>query len=326
MRSVPDPSMRHLGLVNARDLALLAVLPVYFLLAWCLPERHWPGLTVVIAPALRKIGIRNRHLPKTVARFLGQRAAPDQAAAIANRYAANYQLDRLYLLRHYARPRLRSEIRLEGAARIENALRTGHGVILWVAPFVHRDLSTKIALKINGFDAIQLTHPAHGFSTTAFGIRFLNPVRTNAEGRYLAERIVIGAGGPAVATVELSRRLKRNGIVLISALNRRTSDVKTVAFLDGTVTLPAGPCRLSAAMEAPLLPVVTVRLHDGTFVTTIGEPLLQGTAASEATIEDAIGRFAAFIGRQATEFPDQFRWHEVVRAPGAATRQSAVSR
>ncbi len=319
MRGVPNPSSRHRGLVNARDLALLALLPVYFVLAWCLPERHWPGLTIRIATALRTIGIRNRHLSKTVARFLGQRATPDQAAAIANRYAANYQMDRLYLLRHYARPRLHSEIRLEGAARIENALRAGHGVILWVAPFVHSDLSTKIALKTNGFDAIQLTHPAHGFSTTAFGIRFLNPLRTKAEARYLAERIVIGAGGPALATVELSRRLKRNGIVLISALNRRTSDVKTVTFLDGTLTLPAGPCRLSAAMGAPLLPVVTVRMHDGTFVTTIAEPLLQGTEASEPAIEDAIGRFAAFIGRQATEFPDQFRWHEVVRTPNTST-------
>jgi len=178
------------------------------------------------------------------------------------------------------------------------------------------DLMAKAALHANGYATTHLSHPTHGFSESTFGIRVLNPLRTNVESRYLAERIVIGDGGPAEAVLELSRRLKNNCIVSISAINRRTDDAKTVPFLDGATTLPCGPCRLSIAMSAPLLPVVTVRDVSGEFVTTVEHPLPAHAGTSESGIEHAIQDFAKILERYVAQYPAQYRWHEAIREPG----------
>lgn len=315
MHRIPTPRRR---LISPRDLALVVGLPFTLLLAWCLPERLLAGLSKRAAGIRRALHYRNPLLVAAITRILGARTTPAGVNAVADHYAANYHMDRLYLLRQYCRPGLRPNVRLIGGERIERAIRMGNGAILWVAPFVFCDLMAKIALHANGFAPIHLSHPTHGLSDSTFGMRVLNPLRTNAESQYLAERVVIGTGGPAVAVLELSRRLKNNRIVSISAINRRTDDVKSLTFLDGAMILPCGPCRLSVAMSAPLLPVMTIRDSTGEFVTTVEEPLLAGAGKSEAEIERAMQDFADILGQYAAQYPDQYRWHEAIDVSGDA--------
>jgi lauroyl/myristoyl acyltransferase len=312
MRRIPTPRRR---LINMRDLVLVMGLPFTFLLAWCLPERLWAGLSKRAYSIRRALYGRNPHLVTAVRDTLGGRVLHANAISVSDHYAANYQLDRLYLLRQYRRSSVYKNVRLIGGEHIERAIQMGNGAILWIAPFVFSDLMAKIALHANGYAPAHLSHPTHGFSDSTFGVRVLNPLRTNVESRYLAERIVIGAGGPAAAALELSRRLKNNRIVSISAINRRTDDTKTVPFFDGATTLPCGPCRLSIAMSAPLLPVVTVRDVSGEFVTTVENPLLVNAGNSEPGIERAIQGFAEILERRVTQYPAQYRWHEVIGEP-----------
>ena len=90
-------------------------------------------------------------------------------------------------------------------------------MILWVGGFAHHQLITLMALRQADFAVHQLTRPEHGFSTSLFGIRWLNRLWTRIERRFIAERVVIlnNDAGPALQL--LRQRLGANGIVWITS-------------------------------------------------------------------------------------------------------------
>ena len=75
---------------------------------------------------------------------------------------------------------------------------------------------TKIALHRAGYRIVHLSHPRHGFSSSSFGVRYLNPVHRRAEDRYLAERVVLSLASPVGAMRTLMQRLKSNGVVTVT--------------------------------------------------------------------------------------------------------------
>ena len=57
-------------------------------------------------------------------------------------------------------------------------------------------LVSKMALHRAGYGLVHLSRSEHGYSSTIFGMRCLNPLRSRIESRYLAERVVIGEIAP----------------------------------------------------------------------------------------------------------------------------------
>src|SRR5690606_19031557 len=112
----------------------------------------------------------------------------------------------------------------------------GKGAILWVAPTSFGPAMTKIAIHREGIPLWHLSRPSHGFSNTAFGRTFLNPIRTSVENRQLAGRIVIRDGDVRTALEEIEQRLRENKAVSIT-MGTEARAVSTVPFLHGTLTV-----------------------------------------------------------------------------------------
>jgi lauroyl/myristoyl acyltransferase len=162
-----------------------------------------------------------------------------------------------------------------GLANLEAALRGGRGVVLWVSDFAGAGEATKVALAQAGHPATHLSRPEHGFSKSAFGIRFLNPLRIRFEHRYLAARVIFDRAHPARAMFRLMGCLKRNGVVSIGASAHEGAMLVEARFLGGRMRLAAGALRLAFLADCPVLPVFTIRdaVRTDCYDVIIGTPL-----------------------------------------------------
>src|SRR5262245_23946049 len=102
--------------------------------AWCAPERWWPGLCSGLVELSR--GLRGRRRARDtlhIAGLLDGRSPAVRADAIVAGLAANHHLARLQILRSHRPDPWRPPTRLVGQSHVEAALREGRGAILWVA-------------------------------------------------------------------------------------------------------------------------------------------------------------------------------------------------
>jgi Fe-S cluster assembly ATPase SufC len=113
--------------------------------------------------------------------FLADRAAENWA----NRYEERFQY-----LRAWRPDGWEPEIDILGAEQVRTALDKGRGIIFWAGNFSFNDLIAKIAWRRLGLAVSHFSRPIHGFSTTRFGVRYLNAVRRGIEDRYLGERLM----------------------------------------------------------------------------------------------------------------------------------------
>ncbi len=162
--------------------------------------------------------------------------------------------------------------RVSGRDQIDQALAEGRGVILWVSNFTFSDLVSKIALAEASVDVTHLSRPTHGFSITRFGVRFLNPLQSKIEDRFLKERVLILDHAAVRALVTLRDRLQKNGVVSIT-VGDMAHRVVQAPFLGGRINLSTGPAELARMTGAALFPVFTVRDGDDAYCTHIGRPL-----------------------------------------------------
>jgi lauroyl/myristoyl acyltransferase len=150
-----------------------------------------------------------------------------------------------------------------------------------------------------------LSRDTHGFSATRFGRRWLNPIKTGIEHRYLAERLVMTDRDGINPMRELALRLEQNRLVSITVAptGKKT---RLVRFLDGQIRLATGALALAWQTGAPVLPVFTVRAPDGAFVTRIEPPLVLDRRLSRAAAIDAVLPAYALLEVYVLCNPDQF--------------------
>jgi len=135
----------------------------------------------------------------------------------------------------------------------------------------------------------------------------LNPIRTSVEVCYLAERLVMGRGGSVAALRELSRRLRANSVVSISAIGM-AHQLYQIPFLNGSVRMAGGAPSLAIQTGAPLLPVFTGREPDGDWLTVIEPPLVRRDNWSrDEALKRLLLQYAALLEYYVTRWPDQFR-------------------
>lgn len=299
---MPTPDREQLPAFAGADLKqaalLLALLPVAVLL----PERLWRYPCGALAAA-------------TSSRFLAhsrrlERYLPPGLAALASvapstflrQQEAGFLEEYVQVLREHTW-RWRPDIRLEGREHLAAALAAGNGAILWVTGFESSDLVVKIALRRAGFAVVHLSRPTHGFSSTRFGVRFLNPIRKRAEDRYLGSRVVIEGASAVGAMRALQRHLAANEVVSITVGDAATS-AGEVALFGGALAVSLGPANLARVSGAALLPVFLSREPNGEFAVRLGEALAApGEAAPPARVLQRYGEqlTAAIAAR-----PDQW--------------------
>ena len=296
---------------SARDMVVVAFLPLQFLISWCMPERLWPACARMLNPLTSflyvKGGDRTQDL---IAAVLGQRLPPRTGRQIVQGLAAEEFISILQILRGYRPGRWRPTIELTGTDHLRTALDHGKGAILWFSYTHARNVIGKMAIQQAGYSVSHLARPRHGLSPTKFGIRFLNRIQTAIENRYIKERIVIHDGKFHKAMRSLIVRLRANEVISI-AVHRDAANPTSLPFLQGRIVLATGACWLSYKTGAALLPVTAYRDRKGTFKVEIDAPIDSRQFDSEEDAiscaqRDYIARLEAFV----VEYPSQWRgWY-----------------
>jgi lauroyl/myristoyl acyltransferase len=237
---------------------------------------------------------------------LGENAIALSAETILSELAAEQILSRLQLLKDYRPGGWKPVIQLVGREYIEAALQNGYGVILWVGYFVGSELVSKIALHQAGLAVHHLSRASHGFSSTRFGLRYLNRIQTAIEERYLAERIVISADNPTQAMLSLAYQLRHNQIVSITA-HRNSKTPTKVKFLDGYMYLAPGAPLLAHQTKAALLPMLPLRDENGNLTVIVEAPLqVSSDIPDRKVMEHTAQQYATLLEPYVLKFPGQW--------------------
>ena len=298
-------------IIAMRDLILAAMLPGFAVMAWTIPERYWERIAKGLVDLRERIGMGEAAQGLHIQAITRGTPLASAATQIARSRLANDYVERLQLLGVHSPSGWNAKIQLEGQRHIDHALAEGRGAILWVANLSYYRQVTKMALHRAGYCVCHLSSIVHGFSETRFGMRVLNPIRTSAEVRFLDERLVLETSGKLTAMRALMRRLRRNGLISITA-SAAAPNAQALPFFGGLIHLSVGPAKLSAQTKAPILPVFALRQSDGSFVVEVRSPLAApvhlrtGTATSAA-----LERYKSLLESRVRRYPDQFRWHEV---------------
>lgn len=295
--------------VSVADLRTAARLLASLGLAWLLPQRWWPFW------ARRASWLGGALAGKTTTAVAGRinRALGSNDDAVGARLAVDLRAARyevaLQCLRGHRPGGWRPWIVVEGRERLDEALRAGKGCVLWVAHFVFATNVAKVGLADLGYRVSHLSRPDHGFSSTKFGLRVLNPVRTAFEDGYLADRIVFDRAAPAPALLRARKAVARNGIVSFTAGAWEGATVVEAGFLGARAALAMGPVWLARASGAVLLPVFATRAKaPDAFLVEIGEAIDVGGATSEdEAMVEATRAFLAQHEPRIRAHPGQWR-------------------
>jgi lauroyl/myristoyl acyltransferase len=305
--STARPGPAAVPAIDRKDLGLLGLLPVLAAIAWMLPERAWPQLANQLAGL--RLQLRGQRAADEIVRIeaiVGDRLPGFSAAACWRAHLANNYLAWLQLLRCHRDRGWHPMLRLEGQARLDAALAAGKGGILWVLPLAFSDLITKLALHEAGYAVSHLSRDTHGFSTSRFGRRLINPIQTSVERRYLAERLVMSDDNTVGPLRELAQRLKSNRLISIT-LTPGGQRLRSMPFLDGHLPVAIGALALSWQTGAPVLPVFTLREAQGSFVTTVEEPLpLDRGRSRDLAMDGALDACAERLEAAVLKSLDQF--------------------
>ncbi|MEQ8319693.1 MAG: hypothetical protein RH946_05460 [Rhodospirillales bacterium] len=294
-------------LIRPMDIYELPRLSVQALLAWTLPERAW-------WPVTRLFGRFNTGLhPERTdedAALLALGLAGTKHAAHVRDLAVELWSDRYEERFHCLRTLLpggwHPSVEIKGAEHVEQARAEGKGVLFWSAVFAFSSLVDKMAWHRMGLPVSHFTRPEHGFSSTRFGIRYINWVRRDAEDKYLYERLMTPDDKTADTLAAIRERLTSGGVVsfMIGNSGRNT---ETVPFMSSQLTLATGPLAVARKTGAVVLPVCTLRTGPGRFETTIMPQVNTEPADSPDYFRTAVERYAAAITPFVDRDPGQWR-------------------
>lgn len=287
------------ALMHAGDLGVLAGLAALGVVAWSLPYERWRGFARTLAPmAVPFVAGGRSSLASTIEQVGGDMLGQPVETVLREFMACHIERVLPYL-RDYRPNGWQPLIRVLGKEQIDAALASGRGVVLWDAHFAFASLVTKLGLRRAGLWVSHLSHPRHGFSTSRFGMKLLNPVITTVERRYLGERVVLGLDDSKEALRRLTARLRAGGVVSVKVGGTAKRPLMA-PFLNGEIPLGPGAPLLARDGEALLMPVFTLRDGKGGFTIQIEPPLdlpMQGSKsdALEAAARDYAKRLEPYV-------------------------------
>ena len=292
MSNPGDPNRDARDPIVASDVWLAVQMPLLLLLSWAVPARGWNALCRGIHAA----GKPFRKPNALQARIAEVRPSGWDSVApgdLVDELEAGRLEHYLQILRDYRPGGWRQDVEIEGLDRLRAALADGRGAILWVDHFVFNGLAPKKGLHAAGFAFSHLSRPEHGFSKTRFGIRYLNPIRSRIEDRYLEERVLIARGAEPRSVRRLLALLKQNRVVSITAGAWEGRKVAPVPVMGASLPISTGAASIAVAAGAPLIPVATVR-DEGSqaFRVVLDDPIAWPRDVPKAEAMEAI--FAAY--------------------------------
>ena len=301
-----DPADRKT--FTADDARFMLEWPILKFAAGAMPEERWADVAMWVERMKVRLG-----QPSPARRALAIQQALslpniETAETIAWRAAAGRTEHHIQVAKVRSASGWTPKMSLEGEKHLKAALARGKGAILWVAHFCFNTQVTKMALKAGGYHVSHLSRLEHGFSKSQFGIRYLNPLRCNAELKYLDQRIIIDRTKPGSSLREAKAVLENNRVVSITAGAWEGRRVARGPLLSSRFSLATGAPDLAQGTGAALLPVITTRIAGSTaFRVKIGEPLVTEFEDNLEAIRAATAGFLAELEIAVLESPDQWR-------------------
>ena len=301
---------RRIRSVTFHDIKELLLLGFYLCVAAVVPAKHWDRICRFVAC----IRIR-KHRRKLFAKLKSDLAAvaprtdPDE---FFRQYVTSLHRRRLYYMAHVTGWHWKPRIIVEGAEEIRRAISRGEGTLIWCESLAAQTLMGKRALYELGIEAYQVNAREHGLSTTAFGLRAINPILIGIENKFLKGRFAFGGSETVHVTKCILDALRVNAVVLVSA---NTYHGRRFAQLpigeSGYVHFATTPANFVATRKTTLLGMTTVETIPFTeFRATIWSypmPEQKGEAAgrNDSAIARIITAFRDASERTATNFPAQ---------------------
>lgn len=288
-------------------MTLLLGIGVLTAIAWTVPRQYWPGISHRLSrQAVPSIADDPDQVLQQMQQLLGNRlSVPPER--ILRGLASEQILSKLEILASYQPRYSQPVIQLQGQDYIATAQQSGRGAVLWIGHFIGNDLIAKMALHQAGFQVHHLSSLDHGFSSRSwFGQRYLNPIQTAVEDRYLAERIGFNQENAVQALLILAKQLRSNQVVSITA-HRTTKTPIQVVFLDGSLDLAVGAPTLAQSTQASLLPVFPYQTSTGEWIVTVEAPIEISTAMSaRQAVHAAAQQFAQLLESYVLQYPEQW--------------------
>ena len=301
-------------LFGSSDVGTMVGLATLGPLSWVLPQRRWSDFARLVGPAAIPFVSGSRVLIAQIAETGGRhlRQNPEKIAA---EIMGSYVERQLPYLRAYRPGGWQPPIKVLGLSHIDAALAEKRGTVLWDSHFAFASLVTKIGLWRSGLKVSHLSHPRHGYSSTRFGMRFLNPILTRIERSYLDDRVMLGMTESKEALEHLGKTLERGGVVSVRA-GAAANRPLTPPFFDGKLVLGPGAPLLAHKTGAVLLPVFTRRDGKGGFVVRIDAPLdLPASAPRSEALPVAAASYAKRLEPEVLQAPGEWiGWAELGNA------------
>ena len=312
--------------ISAGDCAIMLRIALATLVVWLLPQACWRALSEAAASGIARLHpARQIMRSQRVSAIAGGRNLALPFERIPLLFTAAYYETLMLVMAHYRPWRVDIQTRLAGGDQIEQALARGRGVILWNGNLVFNSVVQPMTLAQAGYRSHHLARKTHGFSTTRFGMRWLNPIQTAVEDRYLASRILIG-DNPMPAFVAMQRRLRQNEIVSLTA-HEYGAQVLEVPFGAGRLRIASGAVELALLTGATLIPILTGRDKDGHYETRVLPPLqLPQHGDREAICRDATMQYVRRMEPYVLAHPEQWIcWYRQAR-PAEVNEAGGVRR
>ena len=243
--------------VAVRDVKELLLLGFYLCVAAIVPARHWERICRFVA------GLRIRkHRRKLFAKLesdlaaVAPRADPEE---FFRQYVTSLHKRRLYYMAHVSGWHWKPRIIVEGAEEIGRAISRGKGTLIWCENLAAQTVMGKRALFASGIEAYQVNAREHGLTTTAFGLRVINPILIGLENRFLKGRLAFDASEPVHVTRRIREALSANSVVLVSANTYHGRQfVQAPVGESGYVHFATTPANFGAQGRTTLLGMSTV--------------------------------------------------------------------
>lgn len=201
---------------------------------------------------------------------------------------------------------LEAAISLEGWEHLEEGLKGGKGVVLVTAHLGSPVLVAQI-LAVRGCRVVSVVE--------AVNPPQLLDLMSRARG---SRGIRLVPLGPSIVR-ELTEALERNEIVGLVADRDLQGSGVPAEFFGAETIMPSGPVTLAIRTGATLVPAFTYRLHDGSFLARIEEPLpMVRTGKLREDVRLNTQRLAAVLEKAIAEKPEQWIVFEPVWPEQAA--------
>ena len=260
-------------LISINDIAITSGMPFLVVIALIMKDTGWTALAHRVSGGASQLVSRSqKDLIQRITEISAHKLLKTTAETVALKIVANEIITTLQIIRNNLPGNWRPNIDVKGVEHLKTALNNGKGAILWDSHFYGASLVTKMGLHRLGYQLYHLSREEHGFSSTRFGIRFVNPMRINGENRYLAERIVISDQNPGRALEQLAEKLAENKIINITVRSEANRPIN-VPFFNGTVNIAPGAPVLAWNTNATLIPIFTTKIDAGHYCVRLDTPI-----------------------------------------------------